>query len=221
MLYGAISADVIDSTSLSKEDILYLGDEIRKCLMDMRKYSLSNFWGRVVKGDTLECCLDDPRMALRLALLVKCRIKMWAGALYCSPALKEFGVRFSIGVGPMRIIDPKVDIMDGEAIYVAGRNLYKISESSLTSIFGMNMRDQNVLRLLNITFALLDDLINSLSAKQSEVIYWRLLRKTEVEIATMLDIAQSSVNSRSRIGGWKLISEALSVYEQINFYDYV
>ena len=221
MLYGAISADVIDSTSLTKEDILHLGDEIRSCLTDMRMYNHSYFWGRVVKGDAIECCVDDPRMALRLALLVKCRIKAWAGALTCSVALKELGIRFSIGVGDMRINDPMNDIMDGEAIYIAGRNLYKISESSLTSIFGMYMRDRNVLNLLNINITLLDDLVNSLSAKQSEVIYWRLLRKTEIEISNILDISQSSVNSRSRIGGWKLIAETLNVYEQINFNDYV
>lgn len=221
MLYGAISADVIDSTSLTKEDILHLGDEIRSCLTDMRMYNYSYFWGRVVKGDTFECCIDDPRMALRLALLVKCRIKAWAGALSCSVALKELGVRFSIGVGKMRINDSMNDIMDGEAIYIAGRNLYKISESPLTSIFGMYMRDRNVLNLINLNIALLDDLINSLSAKQSEVIYWRLLRKTEIEISNILDISQSSVNSRSRIGGWKLIAETLNVYEQINFNDYV
>lgn len=221
MLYGAISADVVDSTSLTKEDILHLGDQIRDCMADMRRFYFPYFWGRIVKGDTLECCLDDPRMALRLALLVKCKIKTWAGGLYCSQALKDLGVRFSIGVGAMRINDSKVDIMDGEAIYIAGRNLYKISESPLTSIFGMNMRDQNVLKLLNINIALLDDLINSLSAKQSEVIYWRLLRKTEIQISNMLDISQSSVNSRSRIGGWKLIAETLNVYEQINFNNYV
>lgn len=221
MLYGAIAADVIDSTSLTKEDILQLGDEIRTCLTDMRRYNYHSFWGRVVKGDTFECCVDDPRMALRLALLVKCRIKAWAGALSCSVALKELGVRFSIGVGSMRINDPKIDIMDGEAIYIAGRNLYKISESPLTSIFGMNLSDRNVLNLLNISITLVDDLVNSLSAKQSEVIYWRLLHRTEIEISNILEISQSSVNSRSRIGGWKLISETLNVYEQINFSDYV
>lgn len=221
MLYGAISADVVDSTSLAKEDILHLGDEIRASLADMRHYCYPYFWGRIVKGDAFECCVDDPRMTLRLALLVKCRIKIWAGSLYCSTSLKELGLRFSIGIGRMRINDPKVDIMDGEAIYIAGRNLYKISQSPMTSIFGMNMRDPNILKLLNQNIALLDDLINSLSAKQSEVIYWRLLRRTEVEISNILDIAQSSVNSRSRIGGWKLISETLGIYEQINFNDYV
>ena len=121
----------------------------------------------------------------------------------------------------LRINDPKIDIMDGEAIYIAGRNLYKISESPLTSIFGMNMSDRNVLNLLNISITLVDDLVNSLSAKQSEVIYWRLLHRTEIEISNILEISQSSVNSRSRIGGWKLISETLNVYEQINFSDYV
>lgn len=219
-LYGAISADVIDSTSLSSNDMFRLGDEIRNCLLDIKRYYYSNFWGRLVKGDTIEFCVDNPELALRLVLLMKCRVKAWAGGLLCSDALKCYGIRFSIGVGSMRIIDRPADIMDGEAIYIAGRNLSKITATGQYSSFGMNMRDVNIGYLINMCISLLDDLINSLSAKQSTVIYYRMLGMTEVEIADMLNISQSSVNSRSRIGGWKLISDTLNVYERINFLDY-
>lgn len=220
-LYGAISADVVDSTSLGRDDMFRLGEEVRGCFEDMRHYCYHEFWGRVVKGDYVECCINDPRMALRLALLIKCRIKAWAGDLLCSDELKSFGVRFSIGIGEMRIIDKYMDIMDGEAIYVAGRNLSRISSSSVTSVFGMNMRDKNIYNLINVCISLLDDLVNSLSAKQSEVMYYRLLGLTEMQISNILYISQSSVNNRSRNGGWKFINNALKVYEQINFRDYV
>ena len=220
-LYGAISADVVDSTSLSAEDMFHLGNEIRYCFTDIKRYLYSDFWGRVVKGDTVECCLDHPEMALRLALLIKCRVKAWVGGLKCSDALKDHGVRFSIGVGGMRIIDSTVDIMDGEAIYRAGRNLNRISGSIMTSSFDMNMRDKNIAILINMCISLLDDLINSLSAKQSIVMYYRMLGMTEMEISNILSISQPSVNTRSRNGGWKLINDTLNVFEQINYKDYV
>jgi hypothetical protein len=121
----------------------------------------------------------------------------------------------------MRIIDSTVDIMDGEAIYRAGRNLNRISGSIMTSSFDMNMRDKNIAILINMCISLLDDLINSLSAKQSIVMYYRMLGMTEMEISNILSISQPSVNTRSRNGGWKLINDTLNVFEQINYKDYV
>ena len=220
-IFGAIAADVIDSTSLSRADLLRLSDEVKRCFADARYYTPLQFWGRLVKGDTIECCIQDPGMALRLSLLLKCRIKAWAGELDCSDALKNLGIRFSIGVGRMRIVDPQIDVMDGEAIYVAGRNLSKIAFTSVTSAFGFAATDRNLTELINNSVALLDDLINSLSTKPSAVIYHLLLGLNQTDIARLLFISQSSVNSRAQKAGWRLISDTLRVYERINFMDYV
>lgn len=220
-VFGAIAADVIDSTSLDRDDLLDLSNEVARCFTDAKYYTSSQFWGRLVKGDTIECCLQNPSLALRLALLLKCRIKAWTGELSCSAALQNLGIRFSIGVGDMRIIDPQIDIMDGEAIYIAGRNLNKIAGTSYTSAFGFAADDRNLTELINISISLLDDLINSLSAKQSEVIYHLLLGRNQIEIAKLLFISQSSVNSRAQKASWRLIADTLRVYERINFIDYV
>lgn len=220
-IFGAIAADVIDSTSLNRDDLLHLSEVIKGCFADARRYTPIQFWGRLVKGDTIECCIQNPAMALRLSLLLKCRIKAWAGELNCSEALRDLGIRFSIGVGLMRIVDPKIDVMDGEAIYIAGRNLSKIAGTSITSAFGFATADRNLTELINISIALLDDLINSLSAKQSAVIYHLLLGLNQTEIANLLFISQSSVNSRAQKAGWRLVSDTLRVYERINFMDYV
>lgn len=220
-IYGVIAADVIDSTSLSRTDLLCLNDKVSSCFADAKYYTSVQFWGRLVKGDSIECCLSDPRLALRLALLIKCRIKAWAGELVCSAALQALGIRFSIGVGSMRIVDPHMNVMDGEAIYIAGRNLNKIAGSSSTSVFGFVAVDRNLTELVNVSITLLDDLINSLSAKQSAVIYYLMLGLNQTEIAKLLSISQSSVNSRSQKAGWRLILDTLRVYERINFMDYV
>lgn len=221
MVFGAIAADVIDSTSLGRDDLLDLSNEVAWCFADAKHYASCQFWGRLVKGDTIECCLQNPNLALRLALLLKCRIKAWAGELNCSSALQNLGIRFSIGVGNMRIVDPQIDIMDGEAIYIAGRNLNKLSGMSYTSAFGFVADDRNLTELINISISLLDDLINSMSAKQSAVIYHLLLGRNQTEIAKLLFISQSSVNSRAQKAGWRLIADTLRVYEHINFMDYV
>ena len=221
-ILGAISADVVDSTSLGMEDMIALRDEIHNCFSDIKNYfPNSGFWGRLVKGDSIECCLDDPSLTLRLALLLKCRFLAWADGRLCSDSLKDFGIRYSIGIGKMRIVDPVADIMDGDAIYIAGRNLNRITEAQLTSFFGMQSANMEIQTLICTTVLLLDNIVNSLSSKQSLVIYHKLLGLTEQQISKLLLISQSSVNTRAKNGGWNLIKDTLNIFEKIDFSTYV
>ncbi|MBO5847252.1 MAG: hypothetical protein J6Q71_07000 [Bacteroidales bacterium] len=220
-LVGIVSADIIGSTSLSELGFRHLQREVHICFDDFARYVKIPFWGRLVKGDAIECCVDNPNYVLRLALLMKCRIKAWADAEDCSPLLKAFGLRFSMAVGAMRIVDRNHDIMDGEAIYIAGRGLDRITRSSVTSTFGMVAKDAVITEIIKNEIQLLDNIVNALSAKQSAVIYLRLLGMTEMEISRILRISQSSVNSRAKGGGWHLIAETLRVFESINFSNYV
>ena len=146
-------------------------------------------------------------------------IKWWADNQECSTALQQFGIRFSIGIGKMRIINQQKDIMDGEAIYIAGRNLDKISHSYFTSSFDMNSESREFSNLIDNNIKLIDEIINSLSAKQSTVVYLKLLKFTETEIARKLNISQSSVNNRLRLSRWKYIHQTLKLYESLDFYN--
>lgn len=221
-ILGAISADVVDSTSLAIEDMIGLRDEIYNCFSDIKScFPNSGFWGRLVKGDSIECCLDAPILSLRLVLLLKCRIKAWAADKSCSNALKELGIRYSIGIGKMRIVDPVADIMDGDAIYIAGRNLNRMAETHMTSFFGMQSANMEIQTLICTTVVLLDNVMNSLSAKQCIVIYHKLLGLTEQQISKLLLISQSSVNTRAKNGGWNLIKDTLNIFEKIDFSTYV
>jgi len=218
-LYGILSADIIDSTSLDEDSIIELKETVENCFNDVYDYLSYDFWGRLIKGDSIECCLKNPNETLRLALLLKCMIKWWADNQECSTALQQFGIRFSIGIGKMRIINQQKDIMDGEAIYIAGRNLDKISHSYFTSSFDMNSESREFSNLIDNNIKLIDEIINSLSAKQSTVVYLKLLKFTETEIARKLNISQSSVNNRLRLSRWKYIHQTLKLYESLDFYN--
>lgn len=41
-VFGVIAADVIDSTSLSKADLLCLNDEVSSCFADAKYYNVSS-----------------------------------------------------------------------------------------------------------------------------------------------------------------------------------
>ena len=218
-LYGILSADVVDSTSLDEISIVELNETVENCFADIYDYLSYDFWGRLVKGDSIECCMKNPNETLRLALLLKCVIKWWADNQECSTTLQQFGIRFSIGIGKMRSINQQKDIMDGEAIYIAGRNLDKITYSYFTSSFDMNSKYREFSYLIDNNIKLLDEIINSLSAKQSAVVYFKLLKFTETEIAQKLNISQSSVNNRLRLSRWKYIHQTIKLYESLDFYN--
>ena len=144
-----------------------------------------SFWGRVVRGDTIECCIS------------------------------------SIGIGTMRIVDREEDLLDGDAIYIAGRNLDYIAGRNIPVVFGMKTSYIDVETLIDNNLQLLDTLLYDLTARQSDVLYYKLMRYTEIEIARKLGISQAAVNLRARNAGWQQIKATLKVLENINYGEYV
>ena len=82
-MVATLSADIVRSTSLRTEDLI----ELRKRLLgffDKLGEDYPGFWGRIVRGDSIECFIPDYRYALRIAVLVKLFVKKQAGSYECS-----------------------------------------------------------------------------------------------------------------------------------------
>ena len=221
-LYSILCADVVESTSLDLDSMVNLRRVFDDSFADIRRYLGIDFWPRLMKGDYLECCCDSPALAIRIAAIMKCRLKWWAEAFNCGgERLRTHGLRFSIGVGQMRIVDRDREIMDGEAIYAAGRGLNRISDADLTSCFTFVNSDPAVQSLLDINVNFIDEYINSMSPRQCAVIYYKLLGLLEREISEILHLSQPAVNMRSKLASWPLINKALSVIENVEYGRYV
>ena len=214
-LYGVICADVVDSTSLSIKAMIDLRKVLDDVFFDVERYLGIDFWGRIVKGDTIECCVFAPGMALRVAMLLKCRLKWWADTNgYGDEKFRSIGLRFSIGIGPMRILDIQRDIMDGEAIYAAGRGLDIISQRDLTSSFGFVAADLGINDLIGNNICFIDEHINNMSARQCAVVYYKLLDLLERDICKFLNLSQPAVNLRAKGASWNLLQRTLHVIER-------
>lgn len=223
-LYGIVSCDVVDSTSLSTEGFKKLRRDITDGLFEDLKVAGIKHWGRVVRGDTIELCLENPNYALLTALAVKSWFKLWAAGNADSELMRESGIRYSIGIGDMRYIDLSDDIMDGEAIYMAGRNLDYISAHHISSAFGIaniNSEFKMFERVIDNNLMLLDFFFERMNSRQCAVVYRKLLGEKEEDIAELLSISQTAVNLRSRNAGWPLIRESLRTFSKIVFEDYV
>lgn len=218
--YATISADIVSSTSLSRQMIIKLTGEVKDFL---QKESAMNagFWGRVIRGDAIECVMDNPNGALRLAVMLKCLVKSFKSADGSGDAaFRQYGLRIAIGIGSMRTADRQLDIMDGDAIYLSGRALDSIHQSIRGRVKGgaqIAMTADPSGGALSVIVSLIDYVTNSATARQCETVFHRLQTTTDQETADILGVSRSNVSNILNSAGWASIENAVAYFESINF----
>ena len=226
MNFATISADVISYTSLKDSERRKLESDIKQLINDLsEKYKKQSFFGRLVQGDYIECAINNPEYALRIALLLKTYIKSIAiqAEKKDKSRLKyfsEYGIRLAVAIAPLDTLDPKKGIIDGEAIYLSGRAIKSYSTSDKQKIvikhtmffYSSNSEYQ---KHVDVLFSLLDTILSRYSSKQSEVVFYKLLGLSEKEIAIKLGKSQSTISQHSTSAGWLSIEKAVNYFEHI------
>jgi hypothetical protein len=215
-MIATISADIVRSTSLQTEDLLVLRERLKRLLDDFEQ-SYPGFWARIVRGDSIECVVPEYRYSLRIAILIKLFVKILVDGFECHELLHRHGIRFSIGIADISYADKVEDIINGPAIYLSGRNLDEISRRDLFSAFEIEAVPAAFNDCMESYVALLSNLVDSYSAKQAEVVFYKLMGYKEVDISRRLGIYQSAVNMRSTSAQWGLLNTAIKDYEQLDF----
>lgn len=216
-MYAAISADIVSSTSLCIEETIALKQRIEDLFFILEK-KFQGFWGRLIKGDYIECLLPSAKDSFRVALIIKSCIKSFPIEESKKKKLfQTYGIRIAIGIGDMRIVDKEHGIMDGEAIYLSGRTLSGMGTPNKNGTFIIEPADRQIRPALQAVGMLTDALLNNMTRRQSEVVYYKLLSKSEQEIANILGVKQSGINQHSTSAKWYCIEEALNYFEQLNF----
>lgn len=224
MNYATISADVISYTSLSDSEKRILESEIKKLLALLtEKYSNNSFYGRLVQGDNIECAIDNPTKALRIALLLKTFIKSidFNTSGTNKSRLKYFfehGIRLAVAIAPLKKLDPRNGIIDGEAIYLSGRTIKNYSTSFKQKVIIKNTMffchpNMAIQDRYDTLLTLLDTILSKCSSKQCEVVYLKLLGLSEKEISVKLNKYQSTISQHSTSAGWLSIEKAVDYFE--------
>lgn len=218
-MYATISADIVASTSLSAPEIIELKQRIEK-LFALLQDRYPDFWGRQIKGDYIECVMQNVSNAFRVALIIKSYVKSFAVAdKNHTKEFQAYGLRMAVGLGEMRIVNISEGILDGEAIYLSGR---AIEEMGTANKGTMTIKStlHHLASPLHAIALLTDALMNNMTQRQSEIIYYKLLGLKETDIAEKVGIKQSSVNKAATTAKWYCIEEALKYFEQVNFEEY-
>jgi len=218
---ATISSDIVSSTSLNVEQRLILEKELMRLLRILKQtFGSKIFFGRLIKGDYIECVLDDPKFALRVALIIKSFVKSLKiqadkKANKGLNDFKEYGIRIAVGVGELSIWNKKKGIIDGEAIYLSGRAINEMTSTDKkiknTLAFKSNQESWN--EAFSPLFSLLDVLFADSTRAQSEIIFYKLLNKSEKEISEILKKSQSTINQHSTAVGWFAIDRAVKYFE--------
>lgn len=215
-MIATISADIVRSTSLQTGDLIELRNRLRGLLDDLEK-DYQGFWARITRGDSIECVVSDYRYVLRIAILIKLFVKIQVDRFDCHELLQRYGIRFSIGIADISYADKKDDIIDGPAIYISGRNLDEISKKDLYTAFEIEKTPRSFSQVMDSYVALLGNLVDSYSAKQAEVVFYKLLGFKEMEISRRIGVYQSAVNMRSTGAQWALLNTAIKDFEELTF----
>lgn len=216
---STISADIIRSTSLPREGMIVLQERLRE-FTEFLGNKFPGCWGRVVRGDGIECALSDAHMLLRIVLLLKCHIKairVRLDALHINGGDKKFfkvGVRMAVAIGELRTNDKEQAIMDGEAIYNSGRALDRMGNYDYFFVTSWYKESEQIVKAL---FLLVNHIMERASARQCQALSMKLQGMSDAEIGKDMGISRIGVYLHLKAIGWDAISMALRCYENMNF----
>jgi hypothetical protein len=223
MQYVTISGDIVSSTSLKASDRAKLEGALHEMLLDLEV--AFGVYGRILKGDYIECAMPDSKYGLQVALAIKSFVKAVPIDISAyvvnkkrAKHFKEHGIRIAIGFGGLDRFDPSTGVMDGEAIYLSGRLINAMSTYNKERIVIKNTlffasKDEDLNANWEAILGLLDVLLTKATARQSEVLYLKLLGNDETTIAKRLGIDQSVVNRHSTSVGWNAVETAVSYFQ--------
>lgn len=189
-----------------------------KELLGQLSSEYDGFWGRLVHGDSIECVMDNPKDALRIAVLLKTCVKSFVpldGA--ADDKFRGIGLRLAIGIGSMRIIDRKLDMMDGEAIYLSGRALANIRNKPIDDFQIEVAPGVSYDRSMTVIVQFLSRRIDEATSRQCKTLFYRLQCNNDNDVAEIMGISRAGVNNNLHCIGWDLITKTISYCEEYHF----
>jgi len=213
-MYAIITADIVDYTTLSKEDEDNVLQTIRSLFgkeTTARHNMDTNYTIR--RGDNIQIELEDPTIALKTTLLLKTAINKINLANEISHSRPIIDVRIAIGVGTLTSKRDSVDESTGDAYTYSGRTLDMMKKEKRMLAFSSGIEHVNA--ELETEFKLLEVIMAGWSRYSAEVIHYMLLGMTQTEIGKAINKSQPAIHQRTKIAGWSGIKPLLQRFETI------
>jgi hypothetical protein len=205
--YAVIAGDLIHSRRMKREQKAVLYADVAKLLA--LKEDLCIIEGEISRGDFVQCLLDKPEEALRCMLIIMMFLKHWP---IDEEKAEPVQIRMGLGIGTVEFISDKLAISDGEAFQTAGHLLDELKKSASQRLaVGIDAKEKDA---ISAVFLLLDACLRKTTAVQAKAVYYKLMGKTQVEIAGLMKMNQSAVSRHLAATHWNAIDHTLKYYKQ-------
>ncbi len=166
------------------------------------------------RGDSFQGIVEDPRLALSLALQIKALINSFNDAdTDAGNNVPLADVRISIGIGEASYDLNAINVSNGEAFQLSGRTLDSMKSRQSKMAVTTPVSDVNDEFEVHMKF--LDATTDRWSMASAEVVYYLLQDYKEQQIAQELNRSQAAINHRKKAAGWDEIRLLVRRYEQL------
>ncbi len=198
-MIAILTGDIIKSRSAKKSEEWLL--PLKK---NLRKWGKSGIDWDIYRGDGIQIRLAEPQMALKLALLIKTKIKQH-GIL---------DIRMAIGIGKEQYRGAKISQSNGEAYINSGLKLDELKKEKITLALASPWADVD--SIINLLLQFAAPTMDKWSVVSAEYIALLLEHPeyTQNNISKKLKISQSSVSERSKRAHSNEIQALLKYYEE-------
>lgn len=214
-MIAVISADLLSSSSYSKELLEKVITALNKEFRQLEKLTTPTSEFRIFRGDSLQGVVYEPEKALLFALRIKTAInRIHLNDIESNRAFKrEADLRLAIGVGTYDFKRESILESNGQAFQFSGRSLDQMKKDNRK--LKLQTPKENINEEFDASFFLFDTISDKWSTASAEVIYYLLQGFKETEIAAELGISQSAVNQRKKAAGWDAIDALLKRYKAV------
>jgi hypothetical protein len=215
--FAVLSGDIIESTVLSAQDVGKIRDAIRETVI-----LFEHAWGDVVvgmpeffSGDAWQLAMPDARLSLRLALLIRARLRANLNA----------DTRLAIGIGRVEDVHAdNISLSSGEAFILSGRTLSKMTiYSDLT--LALPDRAGLLKDWLPATLHLCSDICRDWTRRQAEITALAIADKdaTHEQLAARLSppVKKQTVTAALNSAHGRALSETLNIFENTRWHDLI
>lgn len=202
---AVITADMVNYTQFPREESAIWLEEMLAVLHQNQAFK----WAlkpEIYRGDSFQGVLKNPGEVMRLAILARACIRKHA---------PNADMRIAIGIGQTEQLTDRPGTSDGEAFRLSGHLADKIRQQKARIGIALPKPSEP----LTATLDLLETVIESWTAAQSQVVEALLLGKNITQIAEILSISQPAASQRVASSKWWAIESFIATFpKQLSLY---
>jgi hypothetical protein len=201
--YGVLTADIVHSTKLNAKEYASVMQTLQKLLKSQAARYQCKF--EIFRGDSFQILYTNIVDAMNS--IISIRLYLQSG-IEC-PAIK---LTQSIAIGRVEQTSPNLSSSLGEAFILSGRALDKSSRGDLVITFGTGVSSKD----LTISTLFLRHLLNGLTEKQAEVLYYYIdfdFPEQQI-IADYMNMTRQNVATHLKRSGAELVKAYLEGYRE-------